>query len=156
MLFTYWMYNCLLQLSVYKYAQWPAYFPPTSRLLSPRRLSAWWPRRWCRDTRSFSLKGVSQRSSSRSMSALCPALLSGWWAGDGCQSHTLTWTLPSFQDTVFYRDAQKDDDNLAGAAARSVWNQSFTPRGHSCSWNYATGRQRKANRKRFEQCSFAR
>lgn len=29
--------------------------------LTSCRLSAWWPRRWCRDTRNFSLKGVSQR-----------------------------------------------------------------------------------------------
>lgn len=87
-IFTCWMCNCSSQFLSINMRNDLLISPPTSLLLSPCRLSAWWPRRWCRDTRRFSLKGVSQGKSSRSTSALSHEFLCGWCVGNDCVSQT--------------------------------------------------------------------
>lgn len=120
-----------------------------SRLLSPLRLSAWWPQRWCRDTRSFSSKGVSQNRSSRSTSVL---FLSGWRVGSDCVSQTHMDTLLSFRDAIFCCDTHKGTMTIvfckcSQTAAHSVWNHSLIPCGHFCYWFTPQGYLWKAKRK---------
>lgn len=74
-----WMCNCFLLLpSINMHNDLLISLPPLL-CSSPCRSSAWWPQKWCRDTRSFSLNGVSQsRSSSASDISYCSSACGQW------------------------------------------------------------------------------
>lgn len=97
MTFTYWMYNCLLLLSSINMHN--DLFLFRSHLPSACRLSAWWPRRWCRDTRSSSLKGVSQKQPQCSdRSSVCVFVCGQWLSasktrGSSCPPGILYFTV---------------------------------------------------------------
>lgn len=132
--------------SLYKYAQWPAYLPPSlssSLLLSSAcRSSAWWPRRWCRDTRSFSLNVVSKSRHGSISDWSC--VLRGVQGGKGvggvndCQSQGHVDSPEGLYFSVTHKRMMTvilRHVSLNG----SVWNQSLCPCRLFCHWNAPWG-----------------